>query len=110
MKRLMFFLAIVTICCFTSSADAQVRATDAQQSKDSIEEAVSIADLEMIVPENRLKPEPQTDDASSELVESPYSATYPRDPAASEAAFTASDLEMLESMSPTEQAEEAPSR
>ena len=111
MKRLMSFLAVVTICCFTSSADAQVSMTDAEQSKDSIGvEAVSIADLEMIVPENRLMPESNPADAQSELVESPFSSTHPQRVSHPEGKLTARDLEMLENITPSEEAAEAPSR
>ena len=104
------FLAVITIYCFTSSANAQVRMTNDERSKDSIEvEAVSIADLEMIVPENRLKPEVKLEEEPA-TVESPFSSTQPKRIASTPATLTAKDLEMLESVTPSEQASEGASR
>ena len=115
MTRLTSFLAIVTLCCFTSSADAQVRSSTAEQLDTAQVEAISIADLEMIVPENRLIPETVTDRTGTEqtdsgYIESPFSSTHWQSAYQPDAMITSKDIEMLESVSPTEQAEDAPSR
>lgn len=110
MKRRTTFFAIIACCCLATTAQAQVKSRQPEQRKDtSTVQAISVADLEMIVPENRLKPETKLEEEPT-TVESPFSSTQPKRIAASTAKLTEKDLEMLESMTPAEQASETPSR
>jgi hypothetical protein len=103
-------LSVIILCCCASTADAQVRSTTAEQKDSAQVEAISIADLEMILPEKKLMPEVKKEVAETGYVESPFSSPPQQRAAKPEAKLTAKDIEMLQNIRPSQQATEEPSR
>jgi hypothetical protein len=96
----------------STQAEAQATSTTAGHKSDTAHvEKISIADLEMIDPENRLIPESKEVVASEEsaIVESPFSSATQKTPQP-QGKITATDLEMLEQITPAAQASEGRSR
>jgi hypothetical protein len=106
--RLSFLAILTAFILINSNACAQFR-----ESKPKIDtahvHAISVADLEMIDPENRLIPESKengTHKAITSYVESPLSSTHREKAELPEGKITSKDLEMLESMPAPKQASE----
>jgi hypothetical protein len=115
LSRTFFPAILISFVFISNTAYSQAKQSKPEPKRDTSQvHSISIADLEMIDPENRLIPESKEDAQQWSFegyVESPMSSTKVSQPSNGNSKITTHDLEMLESITPPkQQASDAPSR